>query len=317
MRRLSCLLISLALIGLMHQPVFGQANEGEPKAKKEDPKAKKDEPKAKKEDPKAKKDEPKTKKEALANPRKTPIQAGPSFKHLNGQTLVYVANGLGGSTTVSDNLNDLNGEYHLGLRIQPISWCRHNAVFQDLKDQEAQWSAAAKIANSVTAIRKDAPKARIFLVGYSAGARVVLAAAEMLPARSIDRIIVIAPAVSCYYDLTGALKASREGIDNFWSANDGLLDSDNAHYRNADGQRGPAAGRVGFRPLSHEKKDLYAYRHLRQHPWNENLCGSGGHFGWTLRPNMKKVIVPLFAPVPIACEPAVEKKAEKTKSKKK
>src|ERR1022692_4578262 len=109
MRRFSCLLLGLAMLGMSQPLVLGQAKKEEPKAKKEEPKA--------------------------------PVQVTPSFKHLDGQMLVFVANGVGGSTVTSDNLIDVNGSCHLGLRIQMVPWCRHNALFQDLVDTEAQLNA--------------------------------------------------------------------------------------------------------------------------------------------------------------------------------
>jgi len=235
---------------------------------------------------------------------------GQSFKHLDGKPLVIVANGAGGSTVVSDNLLDLNSEQNLGLRIHMVPWSRNNSLYQDLVDHQAQLHAATRIACTVTAIRKDCPNIPIYFVGNSAGARVVLAAAEMLPAKSIDRIIVLAPAVSCSYDLTGALNASRGGIDSFYSTEDGVLESVVQHSKLADGLKGPAAGRVGFRPASADKKDIDAFRNVRQYRWTEEFCGSGGHFAWTLRHNMKKAVVPLFF-AGIPCEAPPDAKAQK------
>jgi len=219
---------------------------------------------------------------------------GHTFRHLDGRPIVFVANGVGGSTTVSDNLLELNSDRNLGLRIQSVPWCRQNALFQDLLDNQAQLHAAARIACTVETIRKDCPNVPIYLIGHSAGARVVLVAAEMLPPNTVERVIVLAPAVSCGYDLTGVLRASRGGIDNFFSAEDGVLDAAVYYHTLADGTRDQAAGRVGFRPMSADKKDLEAYRLVRQYRWNEEYHGSGGHFAWTLRHNMKKTIVPLL-----------------------
>ena len=274
MKRMSCLLFSLALFGLLHLPVFGGAQ--------------------------------RTKDE---NPNNLPniiVQPAPSFKHLDGQLLVFVANGVGGSTVVSDNLLDLNGEKQLGLRIQMVPWCRHNSLFMDLTDQEAQLKAAARIACSVSAIRQDCPNAHIFFVGHSAGARVVLAAAEMLPPQSVDRIIVLAPAVSYTTDLTTALKTSRYGIDNFFSSEDSVLDSENRRYRNADGPKTHAAGRAGFHLVSCDKQDIDLYRNVRQYRWTAEHCGNGGHYAWALRHNMKNAIVPLFFTAPVFYAPAGE-----------
>jgi pimeloyl-ACP methyl ester carboxylesterase len=271
---MSCLLFSLALFGLLQLPVFG----GSQKTKDE-------------------------------NPNTSPkiiVAPAPSFKHLDGHLLVFVANGVGGSTLVSDNLLELNGEKHLGLRIQMVPWCRHNSLFMDLVDQEAQLNAAARIACSVSAIRRDCPSARIFFVGHSAGARVVLAAAEMLPPQSVDRIIVLAPAVSCTYDLTTALKTSRYGIDNFFSSEDSILDSENRLYRNADGPKTHAAGRAGFHLVSCDKPDIDLYRNLRQYRWTAEFNGNGGHYAWAMLLNMRKVMPPMFFTMPVYFAPAVE-----------
>jgi pimeloyl-ACP methyl ester carboxylesterase len=273
MIRPSCLFSSLALFGLLLLPAFGGAQ---------------------------------TKDEYPRTLPKIIVQPAPSFKHLDGQSLVFVANGVGGSTVVSDNLLELNSEKRLGMRIQMVPWCRHNSLFMDLTDQEAQLNAAARIACSVSAIRQDCPSARIFFVGHSAGARVVLAAAELLPPKSVDRIIVLAPAVSCTYDLTTALKTSRYGIDNFFSSEDSVLDSENRHYRNADGPKTHAAGRAGFHLVSCDKHDIDLYRNLRQYRWTAEFSGNGGHYAWALLHNMRKVMAPLFLTTPVCFAPAVE-----------
>lgn len=229
---------------------------------------------------------------------------GHSFKYLDGRPIVFVANGIGGSTTVSDNLMDLNSDMNLGLRIQMVPWCRQNALYKDLLDEEAQLQAATRIACTVAAIRKECPHVPIYLVGHSAGARIVLAAAEMSPAHSIDRVIVMAAAVSCGYDLMGVLKATRGGVDNFYSDGDGVLESAIYHATLADGTRTQAAGQIGFRAPLADAKQKAAYCNVRNYPWNIDFCGSGGHFAWTLRHNMKKAVVPLFCMSNVTYEPA-------------
>jgi hypothetical protein len=265
MRRLSGLLLGLTLFGILFVPAFGQPAKEEPKG--------------------------------LPKIVVMPAPAAPSYKHLDGKMLMFVVNGVGGSTTLSDNLLEINGEQHLGLCIQMVPWCKTLSKREDLLDTQAQLTAAARIACSVKAIRKDAPNAQIFFIGHSAGARIVLAAAEMCDPKSVDRIFVLSPAVSQTYDLTGALKASRNGIDHFYSTSDWVLDTESGYYRNADGAPGHAAGKYGFKLCSTDKETVDAYRHLRQYAWNEQFHG-GGHYTWTLRLNLKKAIVPMFF-----CEP--------------
>ena len=277
MKQLSCLLFGLALLGLMQLPVVGQD-------KKDDPKAK----------PPTKKEEPKKKSEAVPAPPPASCCAPGAFKHLDGRPLVLVANGAGGSTTASENLVDVNGELQLGLRIQMIGWCRHDAFFPGPGRQRSPASRATRLSCMVAGIRKDCPNSQIFFVGHSAGTRVILAAAEMLPEKSVDRIFLMASAVSCTYDLTLALKASRYGIDNFWSSEDGMLEAAVWHGKTADGTKLPCAGKVGFRLPCPDKAYKDAYRNLRQYRWNEEMTGNGGHSAWILRHNLKKCVVPLF-----------------------
>src|SRR5438132_7634744 len=113
MKRLGCLLLSLALIGLPQASALGQ-----------DKKDKAKEP-------------PKT--EEFKAPAARPVPPPPpSFKHLDGCRLAFVVNGVGGSTVLSDNLMDVNSDMKLGLRIQPIPWTRTLSSHQDLVDCEAQ-----------------------------------------------------------------------------------------------------------------------------------------------------------------------------------
>jgi pimeloyl-ACP methyl ester carboxylesterase len=294
MRRLSYLILSLAAFGLLQAPTLGQTK------KEQLP-------------------DPLKTKEILPDPLKKPlppVQCGPSFKNLDGQLLVFVVNGAGGSTTLSENLLDVNEELHLGLRIQQVPWSRTLSVWEDLVDNQAQINAAARIACSVKAIRQDAPNAHIFFIGQSAGARVVLVAAEMLPPKSIDRVIVVAPAVTSGYDLMSALKATRYGIDNFFSPEDGTLETASEKSPLADGIKGPAAGRFGFRPLSSDPKVIDAYRcSVRQYRWTDSFHGNGGHFAWTIRHNMKKWVPPMICQAPVTevysppPPPIIDKKA--------
>src|SRR5438105_2839816 len=111
MRQLCCLLFGLALLGVLYSPVGGQTKKEEPPR-------------------------------GLPKIVIVPAQpAAPCFKHLDGQMLVFVVNGVGGSTTLSDNLLELNGELQLGLRLQMVPWTRTLSRKEDLVDTEAQVKA--------------------------------------------------------------------------------------------------------------------------------------------------------------------------------
>jgi pimeloyl-ACP methyl ester carboxylesterase len=219
-----------------------------------------------------------------------PIQAqvNPKF--------VFIANGAGGGTTVSDNMADLAGEMNLPLRFHTIFWCRGDHAIADYKDHVAQWTASYRLAEMALRVRRDCPKAEIYFVGNSTGTAIVTRAAEMLPRDSIDRIILIAAPISPTYDLRPALRASRAGIDNFWSPDDDLLDRVTPDWGNLDGVKGPAAGRVGFwYPRWTDAEGFGAYKNVRQYRWCPGMPGNGGHFTWTVRTeNMRCYMMPLF-----------------------
>src|SRR5205823_309833 len=112
------------------------------------------------------------------------------------------------------------------------------------------------------------------------GCAVVLAAAECLPADSLDRIVLLAPAVSPCYDLRRALAGARRGADAFVSERDWLwLGVGTSVAGTPDGGRGPAAGRRGFQPpaLAAGEEGL-AWR-LRQHAWHPCVEWTGNHGG--------------------------------------
>jgi pimeloyl-ACP methyl ester carboxylesterase len=163
----------------------------------------------------------------------------------------------------------------------------------DYADQEAHQAAAGYIAGWVQVLSKDCPNSKLILVGYSSGTNVVLSAAALCPPRSLHRIVLLAPAVSYAYDLQPALKASRCGIDSFFSAWDGVLQMAEERMGSADGQPTATAGRVGFWPPI-GGAEMAASGALRQHPWRDDMGGHGGHFSWTTTTFTRRVLVPLL-----------------------
>jgi pimeloyl-ACP methyl ester carboxylesterase len=221
--------------------------------------------------------------------------APPPLKHLEGRTLVFVANGAGGATTISDLLIWGSRREGIPLLIQPVQWSRFNDRFRDYNDVEGHYAAASYIAGWVNVLHRESPSTRIMLVGYSSGTHVVLDAAGMCPAGSIEKIVLLAPAVSSCYDLRPALRASRSGIDSFFSSFDGVLDIAERSLGTADDQWGvPTAGRIGFRSPE-GCTELTGYNRLRQYHWQESLGGYGGHMSWTRTKFLFGTLLPLLA----------------------
>ena len=86
-------------------------------------------------------------------------------------------------------------------------------------------------------------------VAHSAGSLVALTAVEAAPPGSVDRLILLAPAVSSEYDLRPALGNVRQGIDVLRSYRDQWYLGVGAYLVGTTDRRWEAAaGRVGFEP---------------------------------------------------------------------
>lgn len=156
-----------------------------------------------------------------------------------------------------------------------------------------QRCASKRILDSVLAWRRAHPSSRIVMVGYSAGTAVTLRAAAQLPPNTVNRIILLAPLASPDYDLSSALRASREGIDAFYSEHDEVLHLAIPHLRTSDGKRAPSSGQVGFRVPAGNP----LYRKLRQYGYREEYGAyghCGGHFGWVRPRFVCAFILPLI-----------------------
>ncbi len=194
------------------------------------------------------------------------------------QGVVFVADGSGGLHRVADNLSIVLRDARIPVHVERVAWSHgQGTVLRDLYGDDNHRSHARCLASQVLAYRQAHPEQRIDLLGYSSGAAVVLAAAEDLPPDTVDRMILLSPAVASRRDLRPALRACREGIDSFYSERDGICLLLTA-VGTADGFANQIAGRVGFVPPADPRQDCLLYQRLRQHAWT---CPAawGGHNG--------------------------------------
>ena len=212
-------------------------------------------------------------------------------------TLVFVANGSGDQDYVSDAMCSLSRNHHVPLCLRRVAWSRTGLGALDLHDKAGQKLAAQRLAACVLSEKSTNPRTPICLVGHSAGAHVVLLAAEQLPEGSIERIVLLAAAVSRQYDLRAALRATCKGIDSYHSKTDCTLLAMEAACLTADGRKALTAGRVGFAPACLSDP---LYHNLRQHPYTycmKQFEHNGGHYGWTRQPFLLSFIVTLLTPL--------------------
>jgi hypothetical protein len=214
-----------------------------------------------------------------------------------------VADGAGGDSDALDALAGAVDEAGLPLYIQAFDWTHggRRTVVADMTDVEHAQEQGRRCAATIRAYRASCPATPIYLLAYSAGAHVALEAARWLEPNSIERMVLLAPAVSADYDLRPALAACRQGVDVFISDRDRLvLGWGTGLVGTADGKRGvPAAGRAGFDPPPLACADAALLQRLRQHPWDSSLAWSGnrGAHAGSLRPAyFRTYVLPLFIP---------------------
>jgi pimeloyl-ACP methyl ester carboxylesterase len=191
----------------------------------------------------------------------------------------------------------------LPLHVQTVEWSHgYGRMFADHVDYRHARAEGMKLATQIACYRQaqgQGPPLPVYLVAHSGGSAVVLAAAELLPPDSVERIVLLAPSVSADYDLRPALRCARQGVDVFYSSRDlGYLGLGVGLFGTGDRRWSAASGRVGFRlPADADAEGLYT--RLHQHPWVPAVSwtgNEGGHFGSHRDRFLRAYIMPLLLP---------------------
>ena len=214
--------------------------------------------------------------------------------------VVFCADGAGGFGGTSAALRENLGEKS-GVRVELFDWS--HGKWRMLSDHLHHGNIVRqgqRLAREVQALKARQPDVSIYLVGHSAGSAVVLAAAESVPPGVVDRVVLLAPSVSSYYDLRPALSRSRLGIDAFISKSDWWILGVNMRlFGTTDGRWTTTSGRVGFQPVGRESDDVALYTGLRQHAWDPTLASTGhkgGHYGSFEDGYLRAYVLPLLTP---------------------
>ena len=214
--------------------------------------------------------------------------------------LVLVADGAGDFRATSHAFRQGIAAEKLPLHVETFVWSHgYYRVLADQLDQEHIAEMAQRLAERIASVRQVSWQRPIYLVAHSAGSAVALGAASQLPPDTINRIILLAPAVPMDYDLRPALRSVRQEIDVFtsradrWYLRGSDLVSSIAHCK-----RSTAAGCGGFQPILQTPEDALLYGKLRDYPWEPRLIWTGhdgGHFGYYQQGYLRAFILPLLA----------------------
>ncbi len=216
--------------------------------------------------------------------------------------LAIVADGVGGLDVCGTGLTYVMGAAGLSHAVEVFPWGHgFGRWFADLTDVSNRDTKARSIAEMVGNFKTAQPEGSVFLVGKSGGTGVVIKALERLEENAVERVILLAPALSPTYDLSQALRAIRHEMVVFWSPLDiFILGLGTLVFGTVDRVRSRSAGLVGFvAPVLGDSRDAltHGYAKVRQVRWRPAMITTGylgGHFGPDSPLFLKKYVLPLL-----------------------
>lgn len=168
---------------------------------------------------------------------------------------------------------------------------------QHLTDLRANLKRAKKIATRLVELKRERPDSPVTLMGVSGGGGLAVLSVEALPDNvQIDRLILVAAAISKDYDLTKAKARCRDKVFNFYSTTDGVVGIGTEMFGTIDRKTVWSAGYCGFVDAQGELLD---YDWLEQIPWEEawfEYGHFGDHMGYRSRPWARYVLAPCLPP---------------------
>ncbi len=216
--------------------------------------------------------------------------------------LVLIADGVGGLDMLGTGLRFVAGAERLPYTVGVVSWGHgFGRWFADLTDAANRDRQAGLVAEAVRSFQSAQPDDPVFLVGKSGGTGVMVKALEELDEESVERVVLLAPALSPGYDLTPSLRAVRSDVVVFWSPYDVIiLGAGTRLFGTIDGVRSVGAGLVGFvtpGPDDPDPERIRQYAKLRPVRWEPRMASTGylgGHFGPDSPIFLRKYVVPLL-----------------------
>ncbi len=202
--------------------------------------------------------------------------------------------GIGGYLPVDRNL--MRGLREGGVRgiITHYDWTGGNPGLRALYDDANKQKQVDKVVAMLVEVHRVDPQRPIYLIGHSGGAGIAVWALERLPPEvQVQRLILLAPALSRGYNLERALQRVKERAYVFVSQHDPVLAATRV-TGTIDGVRVESAGRVGFDlppdpPEGYDKLVQIPY----QDAWME-LGHIGDHIGMMEPAFAAAVLAPLI-----------------------
>jgi pimeloyl-ACP methyl ester carboxylesterase len=188
--------------------------------------------------------------------------------------VVFVVGGVGGIDPIGPAARLALPMAGVPHEIRDFVWTHGTGcLLKDLRDTHYVLTRAEELAQEIHQVKAADPDRPIYLVGHSGGAGLALAAAELLPPASLERIILLSAAVAPNYDLRPALRATCREIVSFNSCIDRFwLCWGTSHFGTIDRVYGPSAGLDGFVvPSDLDEESRWLYQRLVQVSWKPEM----------------------------------------------
>ncbi len=214
--------------------------------------------------------------------------------------IILVAGGIGGIDGAATGLAYAAAARGLSYRVECLHWsCGLGRWFRDLTDTRLHAEQAALLVDWIYTLRESHPGVPIYLAGKSGGSKLVVQALEQLPEASVEAAVLLGPALSPGYDLTGALRGLKRELIVYYSPYDAvLLNLGTRIFGTIDRVHSVASGLVGFRQP--EGANAATYERLRQIRWQRSMVRDGylgEHFTLDHPRFLERHVMPWLEPV--------------------
>lgn len=166
---------------------------------------------------------------------------------------------------------------------------------QNLTDYPANRARAKRISARLRQLRTENPDHPLVLCGYSGGGGLAVLAAEALDAEvTVDRIILIAAAISNEYDPTDVTARCRDRLVNIYSPRDRTVGWGTKLFGTIDRRKTLSAGHTGFVDAD---GSLRCEDGLMQIGWRREwrkAGHSGAHTGYLHRRWARQYLAPII-----------------------
>ena len=176
--------------------------------------------------------------------------------------------------------------------IERVTWGRAPfRALSNLTSLTANRRRAKGIAAKLAHFRKTRPHEPLVLVGFSGGGGLALLSASGLPEDvQLDRVILVAPAISPQFDLTPIQGRCKDKVINFYSPEDQVVGMGTHVFGTIDRKRTKAAGHTGFLNDAGTLLEGDKLMQVRYDPAWREWGHPGGHSGY-LSPRWAKEVL--------------------------